>query len=128
MITETQPKTVRDLRAEFFQVEEWNRNHPDGTHVIWTGVNGRTQTRTRGTALMINGVAYVYLLGVHGAKPLADVKPCHCRWVKMNRRNRVNHWIFGTWESAAAMEADIDRQIARDSSIVSHEISNLKPN
>jgi hypothetical protein len=127
MITHTPPRTVRDLRAEFFQVEDWNRDHGDGTHVIWSTENGKTQTRTRGQALLINGIAYVHLLGVHGAKPLAEVKPCYCRWVKLNRRNRINHWVFGAWESAEAMGADIDRQIARDRSIVSHEISNLKP-
>lgn len=127
MITETQSKKVRELRAEYSQVHDWNKNHADGTHVIWTGLNGRTQTRTRGSAMLINGVAYVYLLDVHGAKPLADVKPCHCRWVKLNRRNRVNHWIFGAWEDAGAMQRDIDLQIARDSTILSHEISNLKP-
>ena len=127
MITDATAKTVRDLRAEFFQVEDWNRDHADGTHVIWTTINGKTLTQTRGKALLINGVAYVYLIGVHGAKPLAEVSPCYCRWVKLNRRNRINHWVFGAWESAEAMREDIDRQISRDRSIVSHEISNLKP-
>jgi hypothetical protein len=115
------------LREQQDALSQWNSTYPDGTHVIWATDMGRTQTQTRGLALLINGRAYVYLRGVHGAKPLSEVKPCFCRWVKLNRRNRINHWVFGAWENEDAMQRDIDAQIAKDASIESHEISNLRP-
>jgi nicotinamidase-related amidase len=119
--------SARNVRAEQDRVIEWNRSHPDGSHVIWTADAGKTQTRTRGLALIINDRAYVYLLGVQGAKPLSQIAACYCRWVRLNRRGRTNHWVHGAWESAEAMHADIALQIKKDRSIESHEISNLKP-
>lgn len=106
---------------------EWNRKHPDGTHVIWETAMGRTLTRTRGNALVIQGRAYVYLLGVHGAKPLDEIQPCHCRWVKYNRPGRPGKWTQGVWANQEAMLAEIDAQLANDPSIVSHEITNVAP-
>lgn len=110
------------------RLDDWNRAHPDGTDVtLVSETGGDVRTKTRGTALLINGRIVVHLLGVQGAVDVERVKPCYCRWVKLNRRGRVNHWVYGVWSDRDAMDADIQSQIDRDPKIVSHEISNLKP-
>lgn len=109
------------------RLAEWNRAHPDGTEVTLVSDSGDTRTKTRGSAIAINGRLMVHLEGVQGAVPVDDVKPCYCRWVKLNRRGRVNHWVYGVWSDRMAMDRDIQSQIDRDRTIVSHEISNLKP-
>ena len=109
------------------RLDEWNQAHPDGTEVTLIFENGETRTKTRGKALLINGRIVVHLLGVQGAVHIDQVRPCYCRWVKLNRRGRVNHWVYGVWSDRVAMDRDIQSQIDRDPKIVSHEVSNLKP-
>lgn len=106
---------------------EWNRSHPDNTQVIWETSLGRTVTRTRGNALLIQGRAYVYLLGVHGAKPLDEIRPCVVRWVRYRRPGDAGKWQQGVWDDTASMLAEIDAVIANDPSITSHEITNVMP-
>lgn len=109
------------------QLAEWNRAYPDGTEVTFLSSSGDIRTKTRGHALAINGRIVVHVEGIEGAVSVDQVKPCYCRWVKLNRRNRVNHWVYGVWSDRMAMDRDIQSQIDRDPKIVSHEISNLKP-
>jgi hypothetical protein len=118
--------TVADVNIHE-QLADWNRSHPDGTEVTYLSEDGDVRTKTRGNALALNGRIMVHLLGVQGAVPVYAVKPCYCRWVKLNRRGRVNHWVYGVWSDRTAMDRDIQSQIDRDPKIVSHEVSNLKP-
>jgi hypothetical protein len=111
------------------QLDEWNRAHPDGTYVTLVSDSGEPdlQTMVRGSAVAINGRILVNVLRVQGHVPVERIKLCYCRWVKLNRRGRVNHWVFGVWSDRFAMDRDIQSQIDRDPKIVSHEVSNIKP-
>ena len=109
------------------RLDDWNRAHPDGTEVTYVSPDGDVRTKTRGKALMINGRIVVHLLGVQGAVDVDCIKPCYCRWVKLNRRGRVNHWVYGVWSDSEAMDRDIQSQLDRDPKIQSYEVTNQRP-
>ena len=121
------PKRVSELRAQYSAIEKFNVECPDGTHVIWKSLHGETLTKVRGRALMINGWAFVYLFGVHGAKRLDEIRPAFCRWVKFNRDGCDNKWQHGAWVDEQSMLDHIQLELGRDREIHSYEVSNLEP-
>lgn len=110
------------------EVDRWNANVPDGSTVIVDVHGTKVKTKTRGKAFMINGEPKVMLLGVAGAVDIDQVTVTPWRrWVKLNRRGQVNHWIECDFESEAAMNLQLNEQMRIDYRIESFETSSVRP-
>ncbi len=109
-------------------VERWNANVPDGSSVVVDVHGTKVRTKTRGLAFMLNGKPMITLLGVAGAVDidLVTVTPWR-KWVKLNRRGQVNHWIECDFESEDAMWLQLNEQMRLDPRIVSFETSTARP-
>lgn len=110
------------------KVEQWNAEVPDGTSVVFEYCGSKIRTKTRGKAMLINGKPKLSLLGVAGAVDIdtVTVSP-YRRWVRLNRRGQVNHWVECDFESREAMELQINEMMRLDQRIESFETNSTRP-